>query len=250
MMPTHSFLGDDAHLSEEAIALYIDALQANKVHLLPGVIVEHVEECKKCKSEIIEALSLVEEPLHRPAEPHPYLDTIVAPASVRFSFYYRIAAIFLVGISIGVIFYFFRSVHNGETVLSDSKVSMQTARRDTSKGSISDDERIKRRELFADNFSESPNLENLVNAVSRSESPFVVSPKNNDVVSQDILFRWKMHDAGLITITILSNSENVVRSVSLEQSTFLFSEKLDPGLYYWKLERKGDLLYVGKFFVK
>ena len=112
------------------------------------------------------------------------------------------------------------------------------------------DSKVNHSRIFADNFSESPNLENLVNSASRSELPLIVSPKNNVVVSQKILFEWKMQEAGLVSVTILSNREEVLKNIRLKQSKFLFSVKLNPGLYYWKLQRKDELLYVGKFFVK
>jgi hypothetical protein len=78
----------------------------------------------------------------------------------------------------------------------------------------------------------------------------VVSPKNNAVVSQEILFEWNVQDGGLVSVTILSNREDVLKNVKLKRSKFFFSGKLNPGLYYWKLEREDELLYVGKFFVK
>jgi hypothetical protein len=113
-----------------------------------------------------------------------------------------------------------------------------------------EDDKVNQQKILAGNFSESPNLENLVNSSSRSELPLVVSPRNNAVVSQEILFEWKVQEAGLVSVTILSNKEDVLKNVKLKQSKFLFSEKLNPGLYYWKLEREDELLYVGKFFVK
>ena len=123
MTTMHTFFGNDAHLSEEAHALYADAIRENKIHLLPEAILEHVEDCATCKSEIIEALSLVEESFPGVAEPHPVLNAKVRQRAARFSFSYRIAATLLVGISVGVIFYLLRSATDRATRMSDSTVS-------------------------------------------------------------------------------------------------------------------------------
>jgi hypothetical protein len=128
--------------------------------------------------------------------------------------------------------------------------SVQVAHPKIQKSPTKEDGKVNQQKILADNFSESPNLENLVNSASRSELPLVVSPKNNAVVSQEILFEWKVQEGGLVSVTILSNKEDVLKNVKLKQSKFLFSGKLNPGLYYWKLEREDELLYVGKFFVK
>jgi len=250
MMTTHGFFGEDTHLSEEGYALFVDALRVNKVHLLAKQVLEHVDECEKCKAEILETLSLTEDESCREAEPHPYLEAIDNQTAARFSIAYRIAAIFLVGISLGVVLYLFRFVIEKASDPPNSSVSSLIGKPSIQKVPANNDESIARRVLVADNFSESPNLENLVNSVSRSESPFEVSPRNNEIVKKEILFRWKMQGVEFVTITILSNKEDVLKSSSLKRSNFLYSEKLKPGLYYWKLEHKDELLYVGKFFVK
>jgi len=250
MVKVDNFFGEDAHLNEEALALYVDALKLNTVYLLPGAVLGHVDDCQKCKSEIVEALSLVEEQAYSVREPHPYFSNNANSTHASFSLPYRIAAIFLIGISIGILISLFRSMKDNQSVITDSMQSVQAAHPEIQKSPTKEDDKVNQQETLADNFSESPNLENLVNSASRSELPLVVSPKNNAVVSQEILFEWNVQEGGLVSVTILSNREDVLKNVKLKQSKFLFSGKLNPGLYYWKLEREDELLYVGKFFVK
>ena len=50
----------EQHLAENEIALYVDALIADRQVQLPQEILEHVEECFECKVEIVEVLRLVE----------------------------------------------------------------------------------------------------------------------------------------------------------------------------------------------
>jgi hypothetical protein len=248
MTKMRNFFDEDTHLSEESLALYVDALKLNKVYLLPGVILGHVSDCEKCKSEIVEILSFVDHGSYSEVEPHPFLGKMAKPTSAKFSLFYRIAAVFFIGISISILFYLFRSTKDNGSALTDSAISV--AHQESKKGTLKRDELANQQNIFADNFFESPNLENLVNSVSRSESPIVVSPKNNAVESQNIIFEWKLQEAGWVSVTLLSNKEDVLRNIRLKHSKFFFSEKLNPGLYYWKLEREGELLYVGKFFVK
>ncbi len=64
----------EKHLTEEEIALYVDAIEAWKQDQLPAEILAHVEECLECKIEVVELLKLIEaqEPNIKP-ESHPYL---------------------------------------------------------------------------------------------------------------------------------------------------------------------------------
>ncbi len=250
MEKVNKFFGEDTHLSDEALALYVDALILNKAYLLPGALLGHVGGCQKCKSEIVEALSLVEDRAYSAKGSHPYLGRKAESTPARFSLFYRIAAVFLIGISIGMFFYFFRSMKDDHTAVTSSTRSMQIVDPEIRKSPTKEADEVNQQKNIADNFSESPNLENLVNSASRSESPLVVSPKNNADVGREILFEWKVQEVGSVSLTILSNREEVLKAVTLNKSKLLFSGKLNPGLYYWKLERKDELLYVGKFFVR
>jgi hypothetical protein len=250
MPKEYNLFREDAHLNEEALALYVDALKLNKVYLLPSAILGHVGDCEECKSEIVETLSLVEERAYHIIEPHPYLTKKVDLLAARFSIAYRIAAVVLVGLSIGILFYLFRSMKGERSVVDGSGQATQIVQPENRKGLTSEAGQVNQQHLLADNFSVSPNLENLVNSVLRSASPLVLSPKNGLVVSQPILFVWKTQESGPFTVKILSNTEKVSKSMRVEKSRLLFTGKLNPGLYYWKLECKDELLYVGKFMVK
>ena len=111
MVEVDNVFGEDGHLSEEALALYVDAVRLHKVYLLPEAVLGHVDDCQHCKSEIVEALSLVEEQRYNTVEPHPYFSKNAHSTPARYSLGYRIAAAFLVGISIGMLFYLFRFIN-------------------------------------------------------------------------------------------------------------------------------------------
>ena len=250
MIGGYNLFDRDAHLNEEALALYVDALKLNKVYLLPGAILRHVSDCAECKSEIVEVFSLVDGQGYHLMEGHPYLAKKAGLQVLRVSITYRLAAVLLVGISIGILFSLFRLTNNSRDVLNVSPGTMPVAHPESRKGTAKNDGQISQQKNLADNFSESPNLEDLINSTSRSASLIGISPKNGIMVNRHILFEWKGVELGSVTVKILSNKEKVLKSFKIEGSKFLFAGKLNPGLYYWELESKEELLYVGKFFVK
>src|SRR5208283_3822639 len=126
-------------------------------------------------SEIVEALSLIEERAFSAKEPHPYLGKKAESTAARFSLFYRIAAVFLIGISIGILFYLFRFMKDDRSAITDSTLSMQISHPEIRKSPTKEGDEVNRQKIFVHNFSESPNLENLVNSASRSELPVVVS---------------------------------------------------------------------------
>ena len=102
---------------------------------------------------------------------------------------------------------------------------------------------------FAANFEPSPYLEEMIADVSRSYSVSVISPKNGAAIKGDIFFQWEITGNDTAYLKILNNRGNELLSFALSANQVLVTEKLDPGLYYWKLESEEDLLYWGKFVV-
>jgi hypothetical protein len=251
MMPrVNNFFTDKAHLSDEAIALYVDALKFDKVYHLPSVILSHVADCRECKMEIVEIFSLLQGPEIGGTETHPFLDEKTAEGEKEFSIAFRVAAVLVIGISIGLVSYYFRMLLEEHTLLRGSIVTREYVERGKQDFVPSDSLVVSKQEFFADNFTVSPNLENLVNAHSRSLSIQVLSPLNGENFTERILFQWKADEDDRITLKILSNKEKTLRTISVRGSRYAFSQKIPPGLYYWKLESKDELLYLGKFIVK
>ena len=65
------FFNVDGHLSEEGIAIWVDALQYQKTEVLPDKVKEHVENCALCKSSVVEVYSVIGQE-NRPLSEHPY----------------------------------------------------------------------------------------------------------------------------------------------------------------------------------
>jgi len=107
------------------------------------------------------------------------------------------------------------------------------------------------RQLYAENFKTSPFMEEMVNSYSvRSYAITVLSPKIDENVKGNILFQWEEIEQAPIYLKILNNQAVELYSFKPENNQFLFTEKLKPGLYYWKLESEDDVLFVGKFFME
>jgi len=107
-------------------------------------------------------------------------------------------------------------------------------------------EKIK--QVFAENFKPTPYLEEMLAYDVRSYSITVISPKIGEKITGNILFQWKEVEEP-VYLKILDNKGAELFSFIPEGFKFVFTEKLDPGLYYWKLESEDDLLYVGKIFI-
>ena len=239
---------ENSHLSDEGIALYVDAMMLEKNYRLPGALILHVADCAECKKEVIETFMLVESQEYN-SKGHPYFLEATINREKRFLIWYRVAAAIVVVISVGVIAYLVLSINQkresvGKAQTEHSVVvgneQSRTAVRDTAQRSSL---------LIAEDFSTSPNLENLVNSQLRSAGLRVISPRTGALVDRYVRFEWEGEGSEAVKIEILSNKDSVFESVSVVGSPYILKRQFTPGLYYWKLEGKNDLLYVGKFIV-
>ena len=99
----------DGHLSEEGIAIWVDALQYKKTDSLPEKIREHVEGCVVCKSSVINTYSVLEQEAH-PFPEHPYFDDADNKtkrlSKRKINLWYKIAAAVLILLSMMAILLF------------------------------------------------------------------------------------------------------------------------------------------------
>jgi len=100
------------------------------------------------------------------------------------------------------------------------------------------------------NFETLPYLEGMLSDISRSESITVLSPEMGEVVQDNPLFEWEGREDETVYLIILDNLGNELFRFKSDKNQFTLSEKLDTGLYYWKLESEEDLLFLGKFLVR
>jgi hypothetical protein len=94
-------------------------------------------------------------------------------------------------------------------------------------------------------------LENLVGRTVRSASETrFLSPRSGDTLAAPFTFRWeggkKRQD---FTLTVVDNRNVEAWKGTTETGRLIVEKRLEPGLYYSKLEADGVLAQVGKFFV-
>jgi Tol biopolymer transport system component len=54
----------------------------------------------------------------------------------------------------------------------------------------------------------------------------------------------------LLMLKILSNKEQTLVAAEFKTNSYTAQKIFSPDLYYWKLEAKDELIYVGKFVAK
>jgi len=104
--------------------------------------------------------------------------------------------------------------------------------------------------LFAANFEPLPMFEEMLSANMRSSAVAISTPHaGQKVKSGNIRFEWQGDEPGPFYVKIVSNRGREIASLKTERPGVTATQKLPPGLYYWKLETKEDLLYLGKFLI-
>lgn len=238
----HTFFDHSLHLNENGTALTAEAFFLDRTAELPNEISEHLEQCDRCKVQVLGLLELLkEQPIDRNIH-HPYFDR--RPVILPFPNFLKAAAVITAILAGGAAYILFTSNGTSGNDTPYHSIGPVTTSPDTFSDPVPENERV-----LADHFAPSPNLDDLVRSDFRSESIEVLSPENDAIVSSPITFRWKQYQ-GPVILKILNNREMTVQMSNVKENRFVTTKSLVPGLYYWKLEDEGELLYIGKFFVK
>jgi hypothetical protein len=262
MEPRRDQLSSPAHLSQEAAALYVDALLRQDLSSLSEETRSHVESCPACKDSILDIygfLSAADEQAPaavlpdfiRAAEAKPPLRLV--PLYLR-----RAAAVFFfLTLFLSLYFLLYRGGDftpgdvetgppAGEQVSVEEGVKADPAGVDVQRAQGDS------RPVVEEGFRVNPNLEAMIDGKFRSVAVQVISPRNRETYGRDIVFSWKNFKKKPLTLKILNNRSRLLFQYDLEagENRFDFKEKLKPGLYYWKLECRQDLLYVGNFYIR
>lgn len=253
-MTTSSFFTNRMHLTDEGVALYVDAMKLKRTAELPKEMLKHVEYCPDCQLQIVELYELLRNEVYDTTMKHPYFDRVQEPEVRYGGVMYRVAAVLAGMALLGIGYYFISTTNIQQTppsLVEKEKPQNIKQQEDFTQAnkSIRKKETAEQQQDFAANFTESPNLEDLVQTQFRSIAVEVITPKAGDVVKQPVVFKWKGVNEPL-TIKILSNKERTLASANITTNTYTTKKILSPGLYYWKLETKDEVIYVGKFLVK
>ncbi len=253
------------HINDEMVALYADALSEGQLPDIPMKELQHVESCRQCKDKILDLSIFLRNPdTISHIQPNEDLPPRKIP-HMRFR-YMPIAALFFIGIL--VIGAYFLLFNNDETNMkrvaltqAEEKVLAKADKEPTAyqkrdlnipvvkKSAKTNSGKINNRVTKA-NFKVNPNLESMINSHYRSEGIEIIAPKNNTVIKEPITFAWKETTYSSLILKIINNQNQVFHHHEVKGNSYTFQPKLNPGLYYWKLENKNDLLFIGKFIIR
>ena len=244
------FFNRDGHLHDEAAALYVDALQRNLVMRLPEAVVAHVDGCFLCKENLFALHEVLPKPQQDSLGPHPFLD---APMPAKRSFMpqlLRLAAV----LAVSAVAIYTLAQLRARNASHSSPVTLELPRSDSTRSAVRDTlplriEAEPSADLYAANFIAAPDLESLLEAETRAADFVALSPKNDTLTQNNIVFAWQSEVPEALQLQILDNRETIIFEKARISSPFSFQEKLMPGVYYWKITSAEELLYVGKFWV-
>jgi len=256
------------HIGDASVALYVDALLREDLSPLTEEVRDHVEECPECKDKILDLFLFMRN--SDSAGEIPVREKVMdMPVRHKPPFHARraAAAFFLFALILIAYFLIYKPGFLSKEhplVIHDDTDRQVMSRGDTEpaghpavneKGETKEtptqkNGKTSHSKLPPAGFRVNPNLENMIGSQSRSAVVRVRSPRNNSNPDGDILFAWEETHYKPLQLKILNNKNEALFEYRIENNRIVFNEKLAPGLYYWKLESKTDLLYVGKFFIK
>ncbi len=240
-----SFFDSAQHLNDDGVNLYVDALKLERRKDLPREVRAHVSDCPECKRKILDLCNALGDIPYAKDQEHPFFDQSRSDAGSTFVTYLRMAAgvFLLLGVSAVAAYLWLRHPAATETASSLQSISADSSGHVTPQVPAQS-------ETYARNYVESPNLQGLVGRSFRSGDIKILAPAVGEVMHDSLAFGWDTQAPPPFVLRIVNNREDSVLTRSLGDSHFVLRQKLEPGLYYWKLESRDQLLYVGKFFVK
>ncbi|HUI10540.1 MAG TPA: hypothetical protein VL221_09445 [Bacteroidota bacterium] len=250
MTAENTFFDSTNHLNDAGVAMYVDALKLDVLDQVPGDVRDHVSECQKCKKEITGLYTLLMEEDYTSLKSHPYFSLGRRGAGSRVRFAYRIAAVIGALALTGILAYYVAnrgSTRPGVEAHRFEPIQGEDTGRIAAPPEASG---VHDSAALAARYEPYPELENMVNGAFRSGEIEVRSPKNGIVAGDSLWFDLKDGAWSGLIVTIVSNRGENLYSAHIVSAPFALERPSAPGLYYWKLQNAGELVYVGKFFVK
>ncbi|MEN8153815.1 MAG: hypothetical protein ABFR75_07305 [Acidobacteriota bacterium] len=257
------FFDNNGHLNDHFTALTLDYLNDTKNNILPEEIMLHIEICSKCKDKVLDLFStslhkdsgvmdqekllkLSSENLHESKRKNKYFLRSVAALFFLSIF----SALYILVINNNSNF-FNITREKREKPADQTKIVQPEIYKKLSSTKKVEIKKVPRRSETGHkiNFSNNPNLELMVNSIHRGGMIHIISPEFKLMENKRIIFRWENHIDKKLHLKILNNRNETLHILNTANSSAEFNGKLEPGLYYWKLEDKENLYYVGKFMI-
>jgi hypothetical protein len=283
MVKVNKYIADNGHLTDEYISLFIDAHLLNRVTELPQEILEHVEECKKCKQEIINGYNLLKNISVPNVDEHPYFSkngrSTETLKKTNYHNLYKIAASIILIITLGIIGVYTFDLGEYSTIsdkmdgkpnnndsiteiIVNSELPKDTIKKNnetkqTEKATIIKKEKsgnlLAKADLSGKEFQVSPIMLSMLGENTRAEFLEVDYPKDSAIFEnkQTIDFSWNSNINDDIKLKIFNyKNELVFESEVLAHNKLKIPENLPPGAYIWKIESLNEIFHLGLFFIK
>ncbi len=276
---------DNGHVSDEGAALMVDAFRSNQTQDVPVLVAKHIEECMECKDKIIDVTTFLRNvDSSGTSSPSFVSAALQKTGKPKWPYYlFKYAAIW-VGIAViaAIFILFFQGprlmdgdktnkhaalnqkgsdLSNGDSSRSSSTTAKIAESNNSSAGNTNispvpvggKEEKESKPNFQAalhNRFAVNPNLESMTGTQMRGTGFEVISPANNEALELPIHFAWKTSLDSPLTIKIVNNRNKTLYSYSVQGTSLAMNDALSVGLYYWKLESRNELVYVGKFFIR
>ena len=96
---------------------------------------------------------------------------------------------------------------------------------------------------IAPEFRDNSYLENII--TKNKDNGIIISPEIGDTLRKQIYFKWTPLETKTYTISIVDNKNKEIWSKELFDTRVTLFEKLDSGIYYWKILTNGKLQAIG-----
>lgn len=255
----------NGHLSEEEIALYAEALIANKANEIDANFKDHILECDECADKVLSVTEITED--FRAEEQSNLVKTI----PLKKIYWLRIAASIVLIAGVGLIIFQVKQVNKPQPpVIADTKDSIITTI-DSSKiikeqtNIIAETENETVDSIAPEEITQTVNENLLAYAVNENLEKLVnrfIEANLRDSFSVDIKSLVEIKSNEEIIFELNNNKELFILEFFNNQGEKLFEEETsennykttrlkEPGLYYWKLLNEDfDLLFCGKIIIR
>ena len=243
------------HPDENAKARYVDWVRG-KADQPDSDLLDHVSTCELCKSDILETAELLDEVEKEEKSRIRHTRLLVLRSAAA------IAAVVITALLIQ-----FLRPENDQTEMAILPDEEQPTSTDTLKPDEENNSKDLQEEMviensiviqhdtikYADNFVPNQALEVLVNARFRSDDGFTTESWPKDTVMTRSA-KWEPElglQIGTITeskteIIILSNTGEEKFGKLLEDQKLTVDLEWEPGLYYWKILRNSEIVWMGR----
>jgi hypothetical protein len=175
---------------------------------------------------------------------------------------YTATAAIVIGIAL-IIYMTFRSgitdqSNNSKTILSNNKSYSgqntvgKTLTPAETKGQMEEVQSRNEVTTVADIFGENKDLEKFLERNENINPPVaLVSPVIGATVKMPVTFEWMTSQKNITLKFVILNNQNIpVYNNLINGRELTIDTKLDPGLYYWKLESRDSIEALGKFLIR